>query len=150
MASEIDKYANKAYEILYGHSTVGDITKVDAKDVSDHDLLVGGFPCFPAGERVITKTGFKNIEDIKAGDYVLTHKGRYREVVMPMDKLYNGDLYEITMKYYRLPIKVTSEHPFFTKRGWVNAKDLTENDYVGFPLNKKSDLPVRLKYRKKD
>lgn len=149
MASEIDKFANKAYEVLYGMKTVGDITKVTAEDVPDHDLLTAGFPCFPAGQCVITKTGFKNIEDIKAGDYVLTHKGRYREVVTPMDKLYNGDLYEITMKYYRLPIKVTSEHPFFTKRGWVDAKDLTENDYVGFPLNKKSDLPVQLKYRKK-
>lgn len=149
MASEIDKFANQAYEVLYGHKTVGDVTKIEAADVPDHDLLVGGFPCFPAGQRVITKTGFKNIEDIQEGDYVLTHKGRYREVVTPMDKLYNGDLYEITMKYYRLPIKVTSEHPFFTKRGWVDAKDLTENDYVGFPLNKKSDLPVRLKCRKK-
>jgi DNA (cytosine-5)-methyltransferase 1 len=45
MASEIDKYANQAYEILYGHPTVGDITKVAAEDVPDHDLLVGGFPC---------------------------------------------------------------------------------------------------------
>lgn len=148
-ASEIDKFAAKAYETLYGHKPEGDITQIDAKDVPGHDLLVGGFPCFPAGQRVITKEGFKNIENIKAGDYVLTHKGRYRKVVTPMDKLYNGDLYEITMKYYRLPIKVTSEHPFFTKRGWVDAKDLTENDYVGFPLNKKSDLPMQLKYRKK-
>lgn len=45
MASEIDKYANQAYEVLYGHKTVGDITKVVADDVPDHDLLVGGFPC---------------------------------------------------------------------------------------------------------
>ncbi|PFP30238.1 DNA (cytosine-5-)-methyltransferase [Bacillus sp. AFS073361] len=45
MASEIDKYANQAYEVLYGHSTVGDVTKVAAEDVPDHDLLVGGFPC---------------------------------------------------------------------------------------------------------
>jgi DNA (cytosine-5)-methyltransferase 1 len=45
MASEIDKYANQAYEILYGHSTVGDVTKVVAEDVPNHDLLVGGFPC---------------------------------------------------------------------------------------------------------
>lgn len=149
MASEIDKYANKAYEILYGHSTVGDITKVAAEDVPDHDLLVGGFPCFPAGQRVITKNGFKNIEDIKAGDYVLTHKGRYRKVITPMDKMYNGAIYEIIVKYYRLPIKVTSEHPFYTKRGWVDAKNLTVNDYVGFPLNKKSSLPAQLKYRKK-
>jgi DNA (cytosine-5)-methyltransferase 1 len=45
MASEIDKYANQAYEILYGHPTVGDVTKVAAEDVPDHDMLVGGFPC---------------------------------------------------------------------------------------------------------
>jgi DNA (cytosine-5)-methyltransferase 1 len=45
MASEIDKYANQAYEILYGEPTVGDVTKIDAENVPDHDLLVGGFPC---------------------------------------------------------------------------------------------------------
>jgi DNA (cytosine-5)-methyltransferase 1 len=44
MASEIDKYANKAYEVLYGHKTVGDITKVDERSVPNHDLLVAGFP----------------------------------------------------------------------------------------------------------
>jgi DNA (cytosine-5)-methyltransferase 1 len=44
MASEIDKYANLAYETLYGHKTVGDITKVDEGSVPNHDLLVAGFP----------------------------------------------------------------------------------------------------------
>ena len=45
MASEIDKFAEKAYQTLYGHATVGDITKIDEKDVPDHEILVGGFPC---------------------------------------------------------------------------------------------------------
>lgn len=45
LASEIDKFANQSYEALYGHATAGDITAIDAKDVPDHDLLVGGFPC---------------------------------------------------------------------------------------------------------
>lgn len=48
MASEIDKFAEKAYQTLYGHETVGDITKVDEKDVPDHDILVGGFPYIDA------------------------------------------------------------------------------------------------------
>lgn len=48
MASEIDKFAEKAYQTLYGHATVGDITKVDEKDVPDHDILVGGFPYIDA------------------------------------------------------------------------------------------------------
>lgn len=44
-SSEIDKHANKAYEVLYGHKTAGDIKKVSAEDVPDHDLLTAGFPC---------------------------------------------------------------------------------------------------------
>lgn len=44
-SSEINKQANKSYKALYGHETYGDVTKIQAKDVPDHDLLVGGFPC---------------------------------------------------------------------------------------------------------
>lgn len=43
-ASEIDKFAAKAYETLYGHKPTGDITKIPAEDIPEHDLLVGGFP----------------------------------------------------------------------------------------------------------
>lgn len=45
MSSEIDKFANQAYEVLYGYKTVGDVTKVAAGDVPGHDWLVAGFPC---------------------------------------------------------------------------------------------------------
>lgn len=46
-ASEIDKYASQAYRALYDGAPElhGDITKIDAHDISDHDVLVGGFPC---------------------------------------------------------------------------------------------------------
>lgn len=45
MASEIDTFANKSYEAIYGHKTVGDITKVKDAKIPEHDMLVGGFPC---------------------------------------------------------------------------------------------------------
>lgn len=50
-ASEIDPFATKAYRALYGGEDReapelhGDITKIDAHDIPDHDVLVGGFPC---------------------------------------------------------------------------------------------------------
>lgn len=44
-ASEIDKFAVKSYEALYGDTPAGDITQIDASEIPDHDVLVGGFPC---------------------------------------------------------------------------------------------------------
>jgi DNA (cytosine-5)-methyltransferase 1 len=44
--SEIDKYAIKVYEHQFkGVPNYGDITKINAKELPDFDLLVGGFPC---------------------------------------------------------------------------------------------------------
>ncbi|SCY26772.1 DNA (cytosine-5-)-methyltransferase [Alkaliphilus peptidifermentans] len=45
-SSEIDKYAQKSYLANYpNHNLNGDITKIEAKTIPDHDILVGGFPC---------------------------------------------------------------------------------------------------------
>jgi DNA (cytosine-5)-methyltransferase 1 len=46
-ASENDKYATQAYKALYNGATElhGDITQIDAEDISDADLYVCGFPC---------------------------------------------------------------------------------------------------------
>lgn len=42
--SEWDKFAQKSYEAIWGEAPHGDITKIEAKDIPDHDILVGGFP----------------------------------------------------------------------------------------------------------
>ena len=45
-SSEIDKYATASYLSNFNDNNLnGDITKIDEKDIPDHDLLVGGFPC---------------------------------------------------------------------------------------------------------
>lgn len=44
-ASEIDKHAREQYKLNHGLEPFGDITKIDAKDIPDHDILFAGFPC---------------------------------------------------------------------------------------------------------
>ena len=44
--SEIDKYAIKAYEAIHGKTNnLGDICKIDIKDIPEHDLFTYSFPC---------------------------------------------------------------------------------------------------------
>lgn len=44
-ASDIDSDCRKTYERNYGIKPDGDITKVEAVDIPEHDVLCGGFPC---------------------------------------------------------------------------------------------------------
>ena len=43
--AEIDKYAKNIYENHFNHLDLGDVTQIEASDLPDFDLLVGGFPC---------------------------------------------------------------------------------------------------------
>ena len=123
-SSEIDK--NAIIISKHNHKEnihLGDVKKVSYFDnnltcenniISNNkiDLLIGGSPCFIKDTKVITKEGYKNIQDISIGDEVLTHLGRYKKVLKIGGKK-KQQIYKIK-SVSSINIYTTKEHPFLT------------------------------------
>lgn len=108
--------------------------------------FVRNIPCFPAGYKIVTSEGLKPIEQIKEGDLVYTHKGRFKPVVLTMKRWYSGDIVNVRTWGSNYISSTTPEHPYLTDSGWVNAKELTKNHRVLFtsPIttNDITEIPV--------
>ncbi|EOB8158386.1 Dam family site-specific DNA-(adenine-N6)-methyltransferase [Escherichia coli] len=78
------------------------------------DVLVGGTPCFTAGHMVLCKNGYKPIEDVCPGDYVVSHLGRLQQVKRVGSKIANTGLLNAVGQ--PLDIRTTNDHPFLAVR----------------------------------
>lgn len=95
--------------------------------------------CFTAGMRVTTENGIKPIIDLRPGDRVLTHRGRYRPVTEVFQRAYQGELLRIKVDLIGTTLEVTPEHPILTPGGWVKAGELKVGDAVaiGIPVGER-------------
>ena len=147
--SEIDKAACIAHDALfpeYAERNYGDISKIDWSQVPDFDLFTYSSPCFVAGTLIQTKEGFKNIEDISVGDYVLTHTNTYKKVMETYVKECYDDLCEIKLYGLDKPVVCTKNHPFYTYRDgefkWIMAEDLNSLDFIAQVSNVRRFAPL--------
>jgi len=92
------------------------------------------FNCFIDGQTPIyTSKGWVAIRNIKTGDFVLTHKGRFRnvtEIIRTPLQTPNVVKFALKGRGSHLPISVTSGHPILTDKGWISAGELKSGDKV--------------------
>lgn len=161
---EFDKYATKSYCAIHNvdeSKNLGDITKVDENELEDFNMICGGSPCFVAGTKVYTSNGYKNIEDVKVGDMVLTHKNRFKKVLkIGMNK--NKEIYRVKAQGI-FDTFVTGNHPYYIremkhiwdnksrmyKRNfsdpiWKEVQNISKNDFIGIPIISTSDNTKKL------
>ena len=110
----------------------------------------------------------KKIKKYKVGDKLITHKNKVRKVSNIMKRKYSGEMICIKPRYFRQEIKLTPEHPVFalkkvykiingrTRRNkkiemqpiFINAGELTAEDFVAFPkppkLDRNLDLNIKI------
>ena len=146
---EIDKYASNAYSQIHHVSedlNLWDVTKIDTSKLQGIDLVTYGFPCVPRGYKIKTDNGYKNIEDIKVNDLVLTHTNTYQHVLKTMNRI--SDHINHIKCVGCEDLQLTDEHPLYVLRNnefcWIKAKDLNKLDYITYNINTnsiKTDIP---------
>ncbi|WP_135227569.1 DNA cytosine methyltransferase [Deinococcus fonticola] len=100
----------------------------DVKEIEPEELrgvaVWASLPCFVAGTLVLTDGGYRPIEDIKVGDMVLTHEGRWRPVQHTMRRE-GAQLRYIKAGGAPEGLLTTDEHPFYVRqqgRAWNNDR----------------------------
>jgi len=115
--------------------------------------------CVPPGTKIETPHGQRNIEDIKDGEWVLSHTGKPQRVLANMRRQHVGDIIKIYPHNDGMCYEFTPEHPILAiqsqKRTWkqrdvqqrhsiddakfVEAKDLCKGDYLLIPIYKPTE-----------
>lgn len=136
------KWLQNAYNNCVANHNLLNIMNVHAEDLEIVDthrydyILTYSFPCFLAGHKVLTKNGYKNIEDVLVGENVLTHTNTYQKVLKTMKK-YTQEYYKV--KYLGGSLELTAEHPLYVLRNntfqWIKTKDLKMTDMISMNIN---------------
>jgi DNA polymerase III gamma/tau subunit len=85
--------------------------------------------CFPAGTKIVTPSGVRNIEDMCVGDSLLSLHGedqvtQLHKITLPLSRLVRVSLVNGSS------IVCSDWHLFLTPEGWVSAGELQNTDYV--------------------
>lgn len=86
------------------------------------------FQAIAEGEPCLTSRGELSIEEVRVGEYVLTHGGRWQSVTAKLRRRWQGATHTIRTDAGEL--RLTPEHPVLTSRGWIGAEGVVPGDRI--------------------
>jgi formate hydrogenlyase subunit 6/NADH:ubiquinone oxidoreductase subunit I/intein/homing endonuclease len=93
--------------------------------------------CVPPSTPIITIDGVKPISEIRVGDRVLTHTGKFRKVTKLFSRNYDGKLYTFRTSGNPEPLTTTEDHPILVfVRGeisWSFANEIKCGSFLTRP-----------------
>lgn len=116
------------------------------------DILIHGSPCLAEGTMVLTKDGYKKIEDVNIGDLVLDHTNSYHRVSAVLDQGFK-DVVKIKCKQageiiatpnHKFLVRTKNKDGSFSDSYWKEVDYLNESDYLGVAINQESETPLSL------
>lgn len=95
-------------------------------------LVLTLWHCLTYDQHVSTVNGSTPVQDIHAGDYVLTSNG-YQQVQGTASRMHTGD--SMRLRVFGTPeeLHVTPDHRVWTEHGWAEAGDLSKGDWLLLP-----------------
>lgn len=148
-SSDIDKAARDTYKENFGEEPSGDITKIDAKDIPDFDVVCAGFPCQPfslAGKR----RGFEDTRGTLFFDVLRIIKEKrpkafFLENVAGLTNHDNGNTLRVIMESL-------DEAGYFATYKLLNAKDygVPQNRNRWYCVGVRKDLTTEEEFEKYD
>ena len=115
-------------------ATVQTLSKLDLSEYCNEFDVVVVDECFPAGTKIMTKNGEKELQNLIKGDIIVSYNREKRileyKAVKHLFKIPAHNIVKVKLSNGKEMV-TTSNHPFFTKNEqWVNAEKLRSDDYV--------------------
>jgi len=106
--------------------------------------------CLPPHTPITTIDGVKPLSEVRVGDKVLTHTGKFRKVTQLFNRKYTGKLYTFrTLGNYE-PLTTTEDHPILVYRNdgvsWLYANEITYRAYLTRPIISEEEPKEQLEY----
>ena len=94
--------------------------------------------CLPPSTPITTFDGIKPLSEVRVGDRVLTHTGKFRRVTKLFSRSYTGKLYTFRTLGNPEPLTTTEDHPILVyvngELTWSFASEIKQGAFLTRPL----------------